>query len=88
MSDARDDYLPHGLVIRYSCKACGIKRAETLVTYRERGADIVDWMKQAVEPVLAYDHLERSPDCDTDQLSEVMIPVPPGIHGIGERITQ
>lgn len=68
--------------ILYSCPQCGLKNCEVKVPYREASEDVVAWVKQVVEIVLASDHRERSPTCRTDKLCEVKIPIT-GVGWIG-----
>lgn len=79
--------VPH-LGILYSCAVCGLDNVEVGVRYRLPDEDVVEWMRQVVEPALSIDHLGRSPYCNTDELKDVKIPVPAGTQRIGGPVEQ
>ncbi len=67
---------------KYSCKHCGIYRQAVQVPVRQT-EDVITWMNTACVPLLGADHDRRSPFCRITELTEVMIPVPPGTDKIG-----
>ncbi len=61
--------------VKYSCAVCHLHRVEVAVPVREPEQDVVQWIEGCAVPALAADHRRRSPDCDTTEFSEVLIPM-------------
>jgi hypothetical protein len=60
--------------VKYSCDKCGVKRASVMVVPRSPREDVVEFVNRAALQCKA-DHDNRSPTCEIDNFSEVMIPV-------------
>lgn len=65
------------LVVKYSCKDCGIDRQPVLTTPRAEGQDIISFVG-SVAASCRNDHEKRSPGCKPQTFSEIMIPAPDG----------
>lgn len=63
------------IVVRYSCHACGIEKAEVVVRCRDADEDVVHWVEQVMGRALAADHRRRSPSCSSGFAQDVMIPI-------------
>lgn len=61
--------------IMYSCDKCGIDRRGLLLEERKPNEDIHHWITTVMNPRLALDHSEQSPNCYTRTLTKVWIPV-------------
>lgn len=68
---------PAGIKIQievlYSCHECGLNKVPVLVPARE-SEGVIEWMNATVR-VLARDHSQRSPRCETKALNDIMIPI-------------
>lgn len=62
------------VVIRYSCKECGIDRRELTVLARGQ-ENVVEWLEGPCIHAIAWDHRKLSPDCQATEISDLMIPV-------------
>lgn len=61
--------------VMYSCPVCGLVQVTAKVPVRREGEDVVRWLEATVVPALSSDHDRRSPDCRTQTLSDLMIPL-------------
>lgn len=73
--------------VKYSCR-CGIHRAEVYVPVRPSAMDVVTWVQNVVGAWIVTDHKQRSPDCTSQEMSEVMIPIDKDREYIGAPRTQ
>lgn len=72
------------MIIKYSCKLCGIKRREVQVKPRDpRNQSVTSWMESIMFP-LQFDHEMQSPSCPAKELSELMIPFAEDANFVGE----
>lgn len=70
------------IIVKYSCHACGTRKADVSVRHRNALEDIVHWMKEAVIVAVRDDHLRRSPACRS-QACDLMLPIENGAAQIG-----
>lgn len=69
--------------VQYSCSLCGIKNKA--VDVPERTTEEIDvWFEDVLIVHLCADHRKHSPDCNPENLSEVMIPMPENADKIGQ----
>jgi hypothetical protein len=65
------------IIVKYSCKVCGLDRVEVSVPARNSpNSDVKAYVEQAIGQRVRRDHHRRSPSCLSDVMSEVMIPLP------------
>ena len=62
------------IVVRYSCRLCGLLKVECLVPVRDPAQDVVRWMEQT-GALLSADQRQRSPRCHPKELQDIMIPL-------------
>lgn len=62
------------IVLRYSCRACGLKDVAVTVLARDSDEDVLLWM-DATGLLLFRDHRDRSPHCQPKTLQNVKIPM-------------
>lgn len=61
------------ITVTYSCRVCGLNEVGVDVPARE-SEDVVAWMDRTVR-LVAADHAWRSPDCRTDHLANLKVPL-------------
>ena len=61
------------ITVSYSCHLCGLDRVPVEVTARTE-ENLKQWMDDLIH-LLATDHHNKSPFCDPDCLSNIMIPI-------------
>ena len=66
----------------YSCEVCGLDDVPVKVPARGE-EDVVDWMRKVCTPALYRDHHFRCPECTSQMLKNLMIPMPVGTDRIG-----
>lgn len=75
------------LTAYFSCKKCGIVKAQTQVPAREGPhQDVVLWMREIVIPALCLAHDEISPHCHPESLQDIMLPAEESAEFIGQQI--
>ena len=61
----------------YSCRECGLVKAEVKVMARQSpNTDVRDYMEGVVFPAVGRDHRRRSPQCKAERLQDLYIPLP------------
>lgn len=73
------------ITCKYSCKVCGIVNREVQVPARTT-EDVVVWMQKVVALAIFIDHRQKSPKCNSETISDLMIPMPPGAEFVGQQI--
>lgn len=64
------------VVVRYSCRVCGLADVEVSVPARE-SEDVAQWMNATVR-LLGADHFQRQPECSTEVLNDIKVPLADG----------
>lgn len=62
------------IVCKYSCALCGLRRAQVRVPARGEES-ILDWVNKVAAVAISQDHAQRSPNCPSREMSELMIPI-------------
>lgn len=70
--------------IRYKC-TCMPAEVGVSVIPRDPRRDVVEWLKQIVEPTLSYDHATRSPHCRRRSMEYAKVPIDPATDQVGAR---
>lgn len=63
------------ITCKYSCDECGLKRVEVQVPARPEAMEVTRWVKEVAAYVIYADHSCRSPECKSNMMSEMMIPM-------------
>lgn len=62
------------VTVKYSCEKCGIVKRDVIVAERQPEEEIKEYIEY-VAACCGEDHGRRSPNCQVDSLSGVMIPI-------------
>lgn len=73
-----------GIKVMYSCRLCGVLRAEVEVPERGEQEGVVEWVGETLARRIGNDHERRSPDCGATAIDEVWIPA--NAEGIGRPV--
>ena len=76
------------MIVKFSCYSCNTYRQPVAVTDRTPEQSVTDWMEKIVIPTVVSIHGWRSPDCQLDTISELLIPTPAGTTDIGVPVKQ
>lgn len=63
------------ITVKYSCKGCGLHRVEVEAPCRPDPMDVVIWVQNVVGAYVQTDHKQRSPHCQSQEMSDLMIPI-------------
>ena len=66
------------ITVKYSCAECGVRKRECRVPARDPKMIVTDWLEKIVIAEIARDHLSVSPNCEADEIQDLMIPHPKG----------
>ena len=70
------------ITLKYSCHECGLYKIELSVPEREE-EDVLTWMENTVGIQIKNDHSSRSPQCKSESIQDLMIPIPEGTQKVG-----
>lgn len=73
-----DQFFAKLIEVEYSCRACKLQDVKIKVFARKENQDIGNWLDKDLYTALAADHFNRSPNCITEELNNVKIPLGKG----------
>jgi hypothetical protein len=68
---------------KYCCDGCGLVDVDVEVPARPSLMDVVEWVERVIVYCVAADHICRSPQCTSQEITQIKIPVPKGSPYIG-----
>lgn len=71
------------IAVQFSCRGCGLEKHSVNVRSRMKDEELKHWFEKGLVPVLSAEHERMSPDCRSEVMHEVMIPMPAGSAGVG-----
>lgn len=70
--------------IKYKCQ-CMKEEVALQVIPRDVNRDIVEWMREIVQPAIGYDHKTRSPKCHRAKMEYAKIPMDEQSGSVGAK---